>query len=87
MEDRQLVLAVGALARELTPAYVLARVCELLREGEDVGGGINAFRLMRHLLGEAAVSDEHVTWAYERLKPALRSALEHIPTLYYFQGD
>jgi len=26
-------------------------------------------------------------WAYERLKPALRLALEQIPSLYYFEGD
>jgi hypothetical protein len=71
----------------LTPAYVEAQVGELLRQGEDVGGGVNAFRLMRHLLGEAAGSDEQVTWAYERLKPALGAALEQVPTLYYFEGD
>ena len=52
-----------------------------------MGGGINAFRLMRYLLGSAGESDERVRWAYERLKPALGAALEEIPSLYYFQGD
>ena len=83
----QLEQVVESLRRELTPAYVQTKVGELLREGEDVGGGINAFRLMRHLLGEAAQADEQVTWAYERLKPALGAALEQVPTLYYFEGD
>ena len=79
--------AVESLRSQLTPAYVEAQVGELLRQGEDVGGGVNAFRLMRHLLGAAAESDEQVTWAYERLKPALGAALEQVPSLYYFEGD
>jgi hypothetical protein len=83
----QLEQVVESLWHELTPAYVQARVGELLREGEDVGGGVNAFRLMRHLLGEAAQTDEQVMWAYERLKPALGAALEQVPTLYYLYGD
>jgi hypothetical protein len=83
----ELEQAVELLRYKLTPAYVEAQVGELLRQGEDVGGGINAFRLMRHLLGEAAGSDEQVTWAYERLKPALGAALEQVPALYYFEGD
>ena len=79
--------AVESLRHELTPAYVQVQVRELLRQGEDVGGGVNAFRLMRHLLGKAAESDEQVTWAYERLKSVLGAALEQVPTLYYFEGD
>ena len=38
---------VEALHARLTPEFVEARVQELLRQGEDVGGGINAFRLVR----------------------------------------
>lgn len=87
MDVERLERAVEALRDELTPAHVQTLVRELLRQGEDVGGGVNAFRLMRHLLGEAVGGDEQVTWAYERLKPALRAALEQVPTLYYFEGD
>jgi len=68
----------------LTPDYVRAQVEALLDQGEDLGGGVNAFRLMRHLLGGAARSDEQVMWAYERLKPTLGDALEQVPSLYYF---
>jgi hypothetical protein len=88
MDDaKQLGRTVESLRSALKPAYVQAQVQELLRQGEDVGGGVNAFRLMKHLLGEAAASDEQVMWAYERLKPALRAALEQVPSLYYFEGD
>ena len=87
MGTDQLREAVESLQPRMTPDIVEARVRDLLRQGEDVGGGVNAFRLMRHLLGKAAESDAQVTWAYERLKPALGAALEEIPSLYYFEGD
>jgi hypothetical protein len=87
MDVGQLERTVESLRDRLTPAYVQAQVSELLRQGEDVGGGVNAFRLVRHLLGEGAERDEQVTWAYERLKPALGTALEQVPSLYYFEGD
>jgi hypothetical protein len=85
--DELLEQAVEALRPRLTPGYVQGQVDELLRQGEDVGGGVNAFRLMRHLLGTSAGSEAQITWAYERLKPALRAALEQVPALYYFEGD
>jgi hypothetical protein len=87
MDRERLGQAVESLEGRLTPAYVRAQVRELLRQGEDVGGGVNAFRLIKHLLGEAAERDEEVTWAYARLKPALGAALEQVPSLYYFEGD
>ena len=83
----QLEQVVESLRGKLTPAYVEAQVRELLHQGEDVGGGVNAFRLMQHLLGAAVESDDQVTWAYERLKPTLGAALEEVPSLYYFEGD
>ena len=78
---------VESLQARLTPSFAEAQVRELLRQGEDVGGGVNAFRLIRHLLGGAALSDDQVTWAYAQLKPALGTALEQVPSLYYFEGD
>jgi hypothetical protein len=79
--------AVESLRARLTPAYVRQQVQLLLDQGQDVGGGINASRLVRHLLGGAAESDEQVTWAYEQLRPTLSAMLEQIPSLYYFEGD
>jgi hypothetical protein len=78
---------VASIERELTPAFVERTVRELLRQGEDVGGGINAFRLIRHWLGALAEDDAQVRWAYERLKPVLGVALDQVPSLYYFEGD
>ena len=79
--------AVESLQSRLTPGFVEARVRELLRQGQDVGGGINATRLIRHLVGDPAQGDVEVAWAYDRLRPGLRAALEQIPSLYYLEGD
>lgn len=59
----------------------------LLHQGEDMGGGINAIRLVGHLLGKADLSDVEATWAYARLKPVFTAILDQIPALYYFEGD
>ena len=79
--------AVKSLQSRLTPGFVEAEVRGLLRQGEDVGGGVNAFRLIQHWLGTLAKDDIVVRWAYDRLRPALGAALEQIPSLYYFEGD
>ncbi|MFL7795161.1 MAG: hypothetical protein AB8I69_23680 [Anaerolineae bacterium] len=78
---------VGALLPKLTPSFVEDAVRALLRQGEDVGGGINAIRLVKHLLENPALRDVEAVWAYDRLKPSLRAALEQVPSLYYFEGD
>ncbi len=78
---------VEALKSRLTPAFVEQAVRELLRQGEDVGGGINMHRLVKHLLGAPQLRDIEVVWAYDHLRPALRAALAQIPSLYYFEGD
>lgn len=85
--DRRLTEAVESLRSGLTPDFIETQVRGLLRQGEDVGGGVNAFRLVKHLLAGAAASDAQVTWAYAQLKAALGAALEQIPSLYYFVGD
>jgi hypothetical protein len=87
MDAELLERTVESLRMRLTPGYVRVQVGALLRRGEDIGGGVNAFRLVRHLLGEAAETDAQVMWAYERLKTALGAALDRVPTLYYFEGD
>jgi hypothetical protein len=85
--DEKLSQIVESLQAGLTPEYVEAQVRALLRQGEDVGGGVNAFRLIKHWLGSLAASDVVVRQAYDQLKPALRAALEQVPSLYYFEGD
>jgi hypothetical protein len=78
---------VATLATELTPARVEDIVRELLRQGEDVGGGINAIRLIRHMLGDLVADDTETRWAYEHLKPTLEQVLDQVPSLYFFCGD
>lgn len=87
MDTEKLKQVVESLQPRLTPDFVEAKVRELLRQGESVGGGVNVFRLIKHLLGGLAESDEQIMWAYGQLKPALGAALEQVPSLYYFQGD
>jgi hypothetical protein len=83
----ELEQTVESIRSRLTPSFVETQVRDLLRQGEDVGGGINAFRLIKHWLGAPAGDDAQVRAVYERLKPALGAALEQIPSLYYFEGD
>ncbi|MFN2270797.1 MAG: hypothetical protein ACK2US_08180 [Anaerolineae bacterium] len=78
---------IEALKKKLTPAFVESAVRALLRQGEDVGGGVNAVRLVKHLLENPQLRDAEAVWAYDRLKPALRAALARVPALYYFEGD
>ena len=87
MASEELEQIVLALQPRLTPDFVHAQVDELLRQGEDVGGGVNAIRLVRHLVGDLAQGNVEATWAYDRLKPALRAALAQVPSLVFFEGD
>jgi len=84
---KELGQQIEEIQSQLTPAFIEDTVRTLLRQGEDVGGGINAIRLVKHLLGNPQMRDIEAVWAYDRLKPALRSAFEQIPSLYYFEGD
>jgi hypothetical protein len=87
MSPTDLEERIGTIRTQLTPPFVEAQVRALLRQGEDVGGGVNAARLVRHLLGGGPWDDVAVTRAYERLKPALSAALEQVPSLTFFEGD
>ncbi len=87
MSYKKLREQVESLKPRLTPAFVEEAVRSLLRQGEDVGGGVNAMRLVKHWLGDFPLGDVELVWAYERLKPAFRAALERIPSLHYFEGD
>jgi hypothetical protein len=85
--DDPFELIIASLLDRLTPDFAEAEVRALLRQGQDVGGGINAFRLIRHWLGAQAGDDATVRRAYEQIRPTLSRALEQVPSLYYFQGD
>ena len=87
MTYKELQQKVEELGTQLTPDFVQDIVRVLLRQGEDIGGGINAIRMVKYLLGKPQLRDVETTWAYERLKPALRSVFEQIPSLYFFEGD
>jgi hypothetical protein len=87
MAYKELRQQIEEIQSQLTPAFIENAVRTLLRQGEDVGGGVNAIRLVKHLLGNPQVRDIEAVWAYDRLKPALRSTFEQIPSLYYFEGD
>jgi hypothetical protein len=78
---------VESLKPLLTPAFVEEAVRSLMRQGEDVGGGVNAMRLVKHWLGESPLRDVEIVWVYDHLKPALRAALAQVPSLDYFEGD
>lgn len=87
MSYKELRQEVETLQALLTPAFVEDAVRTLMRQGEDVGGGVNMHRLVKHLLGEPQMRDVEAVWAYDQLKPAFRQAFEQIPSLYYFEGD
>jgi len=87
MVQENLERRVEDLKSRATPAFLEGAMRTLLHEGEDVGGGINATRLVKHLLDDPQMKDEEVVWAYDRLKSAFRTAFEELPSLYYFEGD
>jgi hypothetical protein len=87
MMEKDLRQKVEEVASRATPATLEEAVETLLREGEDLGGGINANRLVKFLLDDPQMEDEDVMWAYDRFKPAFRAAFEENRSFYYFEGD
>jgi hypothetical protein len=87
MMQEDLRKKVEEVEARVTPIFLEEAVRTLLREGEDMGGGINADRLVKHLLDAPQLRDEDTVRAYERLRPAFRAAFEEIPSLFYFEGD
>ena len=87
MEEKTLQERVQGAESRATPGGLERAARELLREGEDAGGGINADRLVRFLLDDPSLPDEAVAWAYDRLKPAFRAAFEENSSWFYFEGD
>ena len=87
MKYKELGHEVEVIRGQLTPASLEKTCRELMRQGEDIGGGINALRLAKYLLRDPQMTDAQAVWAYDRLKPTFREAFQEIPSLYYFEGD
>lgn len=87
MAYQELQFPIQDLIPRLTTIIIEKEARTLLRWGEDVGGGVNALRFVRHLLGKPNLRDVEASWAYDRLKPVLRTVFNQIPSLYYFEGD
>lgn len=88
MNRAELQHAVEGLQSTLSPRQVEQGINRLLaRDGEELGGGVNAMRLVQHLLGEPLLPDADLVWAYDRVKTRLEACIAEIPTLYFFSGD
>ncbi len=88
MHQEKLQEGVESLRGNLSPDLVEQSMNRLLaQEGEELGGGINAMRLVRYMLGEPELTDEQMVWAYDRVKSGLEACIEDVPALYYFFGD
>jgi hypothetical protein len=79
------------LASTVDAPRVEAALQELQRQGEDAGGGIEAFRLAHYLLaclkGNPSLTETEVTWGYPYLKPAIAAAIEELPGYELIEGD
>jgi hypothetical protein len=57
-----------------------------MRHGDDIPGGVNARRLVKHVLASQRVGDVEPVWLYDWLKPASRTASEQIRALFCLEG-
>jgi len=88
MRQEELQESIERLSASISPELVKRSMDRLLaEEGEELGGGINAMRLVRYLLGEPELTDAQLVWAYDSVKSSLGDCIEQVPSLYYFSGD
>ena len=88
MLQEELQELVARLRVNLSPEMVERSMnCLLVEEGEELGGGINAMRLVRYMLGEPELTDPQLVWAYDSVKSGMEACIEDVPSLYYFFGD
>ena len=88
MRQEELQELIERLRVNLSPDMVERSMNWLLaKEGEELGGGINAMRLVRYMLGEPELTDPQLVWAYDSVKAGLEVCIEDVPSLYYFFGD
>ncbi|MDY7040701.1 MAG: hypothetical protein SVX38_07550 [Chloroflexota bacterium] len=86
MSRVELKRKIERLATTIDVPLVEQSLRELLREGEDIGGGINSFRLVKHLLRDQSLTDVELIWAYRYLKPPVMAAIERLPNYEFFEG-
>lgn len=79
--------AVDDFIQHLTPEYLEKETWNLLRTFPDKDGGIDGYRLVRHLLKDPNLDDIQTGWAYLQFRPVFRNLFDQIPSLYYFTGD
>lgn len=84
---KELAEAVDKFLQDLTPESLEKDIWELIRKSPDPDGGIDAYRLIRHFLGQPGLNNIQTGWAYQRIRPVFKQLFEHIPSLYYFTGD
>jgi hypothetical protein len=84
---KELGETVEQFLRELTPQFLEDEIWVLLRKSPGRDGGVDAYRLVRHFLGQPDLNDIQTGWAYQRIRPVFEELIEHIPSLYYFSGD
>jgi len=88
MHKEELQRLIENLLARISTSMVEMKMNELLKkEGEELGGGINAMRLVRYLLGDPELPDPQLVWAYTAVKEKLEVCIEGTPKLYYFSGD
>ena len=86
MAPDDLEQSMASLEGKLTPTFVERAVRELLRQRQDGGSGVGVVTLVMHLAGDLTQRHADVTWMCDRLKPALRAALERNSSLKYVEG-
>jgi hypothetical protein len=75
------------LTQQLTAQQVDLAFKQLLKQGEDPGGGIGGFRFLKHLMADPSLTEDDVVQIYMNVKTTLKRVLSDIPTIYYFEAD
>lgn len=85
--DIDLDKKVDQFLKELTPQFLENEILGMLQTSPDLDGGIDAYRLVRHLLKQPNLNDTQTGWAYQKIRPFFINLFDQIPSLYYFSGD
>ena len=83
----ELAESVEQFLAKITPQTLEGEIWKLLRTAPDADGGIDAYRLVRHLLGRPDLNNIQTGWAYQRIRPVFMDIFEQIPSLVFFTGD
>ncbi len=86
MSSEELEPSIALLASKLTSAFVENVVRELLQQRQDRGSGVAAVTLVMHLVGDLTRRYTDIMSIYQRLRPALRTAVEQSASLQFLEG-